>query len=494
MAGTSDIYSWLYNPQLYYDPRTQSYRTPGFSQATWWEDPTPVRAVTPIRADPTVTPTPPDNSAAAALRGVFASRPTTEGGSPNGGDIVAGVDPLGGYGLAPDGGYGIPIGDIGNEFSPFGTPDQGWAERLAGMAIGAVPGVLPGVGNMVGRAMDFSPGPTAQRDFGRIGALAQREAEQGIPFSQADDPFAEGDLPNSELGWGLAERAAYDMGDRFRGTASPQQVGGPPTPFSLSPARPNSEVINATVTNPSPAKDAWTDLPAQDKSNPRADTPSISSTQGGDKAGDASGSTAADGGGKVGGGDVSASTSADGGKGDVSGSTGYGGDKGGDNGSGAGSEGGAGGGKGADASAGGDVSGSSSADAGGGYGGDGNSGGGGYGGGGDSGKGGGGDAGGSGGDHGYARGGPVRKPKGYRGPNPPGPDNMVGGLQSGEYVIPRSLTQGIQAGDPGSAMAALQGVRSGAPPQQPPPRAGGAMAAMHSVKGGKKKPPTRPAR
>lgn len=402
-TGTSDIYSWLFNPQLYYDPRTQSYRTPGFSQAAYWDDPTPVRAVPEIRADPTVTPTPPE-TATAALRGVFPSRSNDAGGSQNGGDAGAGLDPLGGYGLAPDG-YSIPASDIFNEFTPFGTRDQNLPEAAMGYLLGMVPGMIPGASNVVSRALDFTPGPTAQRDFGRIGAIAQREAEQGLPFSQADDPFAEGDLPNSELGWGLAERAAYEaagLPTGGRGTTGTLAGAAPAAPAAAPAAAPQvtlapqttpfGETITATNTDGQSAKDAQAD------------------------------------GGKTGGGEVSASTSAEGGKGDVSASTSAD----------------------ADASKGGDTTGEAG-------GGDGNGGG-----------IGGQDVGGGPGDsdaggHGMARGGRVTKRNAVRPGNPPGPDNVYAALQTGETVIPRGVTKGVQAGKPGSAMAALQQIRSGAP-------------------------------
>lgn len=437
MATTDDLYSWLYNPQLYYDPRTQSYRTPGFTQATYWQDPAAVRAVEPIRSDPTVAPpTTADNTASAALRGVFPSRSANDAG---GGD--PGAYPMGEQGQMAPGGYAIPASDIASELLGL-YDDQNLPERAMGYLLGSVPGMIPGVGNLVGRAMDFTPGPTAQRDFGRIGALAQKEAEQGIPFSQADDPFAEGDLPNSTLGWGLAERENYDTGrDPFgRGAApastpwngvgastSPFDANGQPAaprgstpaaaPVSLAPqTTPFGETINMTA-NEQPAKDAaWNDLPAQDKSAAPQDAPSTTSAYGGDKS---TGSDATSPGDPGGPGPGSAESSGDAPGGDAPSG---GGD-------------GNGGGLGGQDIGGGDRGGPESGS--------------------------------------LARGGRVTKRNAVRRGNPPGPDNIYATLQTGESVVPRDVTRGVQAGDPMSAMAALQSIGSGAPARRGAPAAKG---------------------
>lgn len=378
-TGTSPLTSALYMPS--YDVRRQSYRAPTF----WgWGDEAATRAVPDIRSDPAATPpaTPPDAPAVAALRSVFATDRGNVGGGgdPSGGDAQAGISPGGTFGPMTPGGYAIPASDI---LSELFNNNQPLGERLAGQVVGGVPGMVPGVGNLVGHALDFSPGPTPQRDFGTIGAVAQKEAAAGAPFSNPDDPFSEGDLPNSTLGWGLANREAFDAGSLGRSTS----------PAAPAPA----------LRNPDWSEAGGSIAPGTAQG--------IDPTAAAASANDAA-SAAAAAAGAIGGQDMAA-----GGEGPGDGAGGGDGGKGGD-----------GGGKG-------------------------------------------GDGGGKGGD-GLVHGGPVRKPPGYRGGNPPGPDNMRANVQSGEFVLPRATVAGIQRHDPRSAAAALHAVRAGTSPLTGRPPAG----------------------
>src|SRR5262245_17082336 len=146
MATTTDIYNALMNPWLFYNPVEQNFRTPGFSQATFWDDPAALRGNPDIRADPTATPPPPPpQSAAAALRGVFPSRATDNGGgSPNGGDAQAGIDPMGGQ-----------------------TVDRNAAAVNAGAATAGIQGYNTPGGTVSG-AWDRVTSPTAQDVIGAI--------------------------------------------------------------------------------------------------------------------------------------------------------------------------------------------------------------------------------------------------------------------------------------------------------------------------------------
>jgi hypothetical protein len=457
-----------FDPWYWFEPSEQSYRAPGFSSSVFWDDPTPLRAVDEIRADPTVTPPPPaPTDAMAALRSVPAVRANDAGG--------------GGFADANDGWGGGLTNQIDPTLSgqpPSGLPPGQQLDAI-GQIIGNLIGAQPTGNTLVNDAMragSFAPVVGTPIGMGSL-ALAQSHA----PYNPDINPWA--DVHYDQNGVPISSAAPVPASEAsFLPSAAPQTSSarvdpsfyssfGLPTPDQLAAAVPAAAPAAAPTGSFFDSLFGNTTAPGRQTASAPGDSDFADPLAGGPDIGTSGGQASADkseagtGGGAKGTGDnTGAFTSGDGSVGAFNGgqsdTTAAGATAGGtsDNASSAGSE-----------TDGGQASGGSGDQGGASAGSGDNSGNGGSG---------SGDNDGSGGGAGsspYAKGGPVKSGNRFMPGNPHNGDTMIITAQPGEFMLPRPIVQGIKRGDPGSAMAALQGVRAGQPPMPP---GGGSPYAM----------------